>query len=149
MRAARRADELLSGCNEQRRREFMPVRAAVAGKAGVHQAQTSQQLRARAEGAADARHAGALVQGQGGGDMQHLVHAGLRRLRHSSAGVGRKRLEIPARTLGVQDTQRQRGFSRAGHAGDADDLAQWDLDIDIFEIMDFCAPDEHGIDHVC
>ena len=39
MHAARRADELLPGRDEQRRGQIMAIRAAVAGKAGIHQPQ--------------------------------------------------------------------------------------------------------------
>ena len=101
MHAARRADELLPGRDEQRRGQIMAIRAAVAGKAGIHQAQTVQKLRSRAERAADARHAGALVQGQRGRYIQHLVHAGPRCLRHAAAGIGGQGLEIAARAFGI------------------------------------------------
>ena len=66
----------------------MPIRAAVAGQAGVHQPQAVEQLRPRAEGAADPRHAGPLVEGQGRRDIQHLVHIRPGRLGHPASCVG-------------------------------------------------------------
>ena len=106
MRAALRADELLARGDEQRGRYIVSVRAAVAGKTGIHETQAVQKLRPCAEGAADARHAGALMQRQCRGNIQHLVHAGFGRLRHAAASVGGKRFKIAARTLGIQHAER-------------------------------------------
>lgn len=80
----------------------MPVRAAVACEAGVHEPQAVQQFRAGAEGAADARHARPLVQRQRRRDIQHLFHRGFRSLGHPAAGVGGQRLQIPAGAFGIQ-----------------------------------------------
>ena len=77
----------------------MPIGAAVACKAGIHQLQTVQQLRSCTEGAANARNTGALMQGQRGGDIHHLVHAGLCRLGHTAAGVGREGFQVSAGAL--------------------------------------------------
>ena len=148
MHAARRADELLPGRDEQRRGQIMAIRAAVAGKAGIHQAQTVQKLRSRAERAADARHAGALVQGQCGRYIQHLVHAGPRCLRHAAAGIGGQGLEIAARAFGIQHAQRQRRLAGPGHACDPDDFSKWNIDVNIFQVVDLCSTDQHLIDHV-
>ena len=148
MHAARRADELLPGRDEQRRGQIMAIRAAVAGKAGIHQAQTVQKLRSRAERAADARHAGALVQSQCGRYIQHLVHAGPRCLRHAAAGIGGQGLEIAARAFGIQHAQRQRRLAGPGHACDPDDFSKWNIDVNIFQVVDLCSTDQHLIDHV-
>ena len=125
----------------------MPIRAAVAGKAGVHEPQAVQKLRPGAEGAADARHAGALMERQRGGDIQRLVHTGLGSLGHAAAGVGGQGLQITPGTLGVQHPQRQGRLARAGHPCDAHDLTQRDIDIYIFQIVDLRATDQHFIDH--
>ena len=119
----------------------MPVGAAVAGQAGVHQPQAVEQLRPRAEGAADSRHAGPLVEGQGRRDIQHLVHIRPGRLGHPAAGVGGQGLQIPPGALGIQNPKCQRGFSRAGYPGDADDLVQLNFYVNIFQIVDSGAPD--------
>ena len=88
MGAALRAGQLLPRRHRQGGRHIVPVGAAVAGQAGVHQPQAVEQLRPRAEGAADSRHAGPLVEGQGRRDIQHLVHVRPGRLGHPAAGVG-------------------------------------------------------------
>ena len=66
----------------------MAVGAAVTGQPGKHQPKAVQQLRSRAEGAADAGHAGPLVQRQRGGDVQYLVYLRLCGLRHAPPGIG-------------------------------------------------------------
>ena len=119
----------------------MPVGAAVAGQAGVHQTQAVEQFCPRAEGAADSRHAGPLVEGQGRRDIQHRIHIRPGRLGHPTAGVGGQGLQIPPGALGIQDPQRQRGFSGAGDPGDANDLVQRNFYVNIFQIVDSGTPD--------
>ena len=99
----------------ERRRQIVPVRAAVAGKTGIHEPQAVQKLRPCAEGAADARHAGPLVQRQRGGDVKHLIHLCLGGLGHAAAGVGGQRVKVAARALGIQHAECQRRFARPGH----------------------------------
>ena len=147
MCTAGRADQLLPGGDCEGRGQVVPIRAAMVGKTREHEPQTVQQLRPRAEGAADAGHAGTLMQRQRRRNIENLVHAGLRRLRQAAARVGRERLEIAARAFGIEHAQRQRGFARAGDAGNADDFSQRDLDVDVFQIVNPCAPNEHMIDH--
>ena len=83
----------------------MPVWTGMIGKAGEHQPQTIQQLCPCAEGTADARHTGALMQRQRSGSIQHLLHTGFGRLGHAAAGIGGERLKIALGTLGIQHTQ--------------------------------------------
>ena len=147
MRAALRADELLARGDEQRRRYIVSVRAAVAGKTGIHEPQAVQKLRPCAEGAADARHAGALMQRQRRGNIQNLVHAGFGCLRHAAAGVGGECLEIAAGALRIQHAERERRLAGPGHARNADDLPERDVNVNILEIMDFRPADQHFIDH--
>ena len=85
----------------------MPVRAAVAGQTGEHQPQTVEQLRAGAEGAADAGQAGPLVQSERGRHVQHLVHVGLCGLRHAPPGVGGEGLQIAPGALRIQHAEGQ------------------------------------------
>ena len=127
----------------------MPVRAAVTREPREHQAQAVQQLGARAEGAADARNAGALVQRQRSGNIQHLVHIGLCGLRHAAARVGGERLQIAPGALRIQHAERERGFAGAGYPGDADDFVQRHVDIDIFQIVHPRAPDADLLRSVC
>ena len=139
--AADGADDFPFRRDAHRRRAIVPVGAAVGSEAREHQTQAVEQLRPGAESGADAGHTGPLVQGQGRGDIQHVVHIGPRGLRHAPARIGGERLQIAARALRVQDTQRQRGFPGAGHARDPDDLVQRNVDIDDLQIVDPRAPD--------
>ena len=118
----------------------MPIGAAMAGQTGVHQPQVVEQLRPRAERAADSRHAGPLVERQRGRDVQHLIHIRPGRLRHPAARVGGQGLQIPPGALGIQNPQRQGGFSGAGDPGDAHDLIEWNLYVNVFQIVDSGAP---------
>ena len=147
MHAALRAGQLLPRGDQQRRRQVVPVGAAVAGEAGVHEPQAVQELRPRAERAADAGHAGALVQRQRRRNVQHVIDCRAGGLRHPAARVGRQRLQIAARALGVQHTQRQRRLAGTGHARDADDLIQRNVHVNIFQVVDLCSAYKHMIDH--
>ena len=147
MHAALRAGQLLARGDQQRRRQVVPVGAAVAGEAGIHEPQTVQELCPRAERAADAGHARALVQRQRRRNVQHVIDAGSGGLRHPAARVGRQRLQIAARALGIQHAQRQRRLAGTGHARDADDLIQRNVHVNIFQVVDLCSTYKHMIDH--
>ena len=125
----------------------MPVGAAVAGKPGEQEPQAVQQLRSRAEGAADTRHTGALVQRQGGGDIQRLLHTGLGGLGHAAAGIGGEGLQIPPGALGIQHPQSQGGLAGAGYARYAHDFPQGDVYINILQIVDLGPTNQHFINH--
>ena len=131
-RAALRAVNRLLGGNVQRRRDVMAVRAAVARQAGEHQAQTVQEFRSGAEGAADAGHTGPLVQRQRGRHVENFIDLGLGGLGHAAAGVGGQGIQVAPRTLGVEHTQCQRRLARPGHARNADDFIQRHIDVDVF-----------------
>ena len=132
MSIALRAHQLLSGGNQQGGPQIMPVGAAMIRKAGVHEPQTVQKLRSRAEGAPDAGYPGTLVQCERGGDIQHLVHTCLGCLRHAAARVGGQCLQITPRPFGIQHAQSQRGLAGAGHTGNADNFIQRYLYINVF-----------------
>ncbi len=87
------------------------------------------------------------MQRQCGGDIQHLVHAGFGRLRHSAAGIGGERFEIPARPFRIQHAQRQRGFAGAGHTRNSHNFAQRNIYINVFQIVDLRPTDKHFIYH--
>ena len=129
---ADRTADLFFRRHVQGRRDIVPVGTAMAGQAGVHEAQAVEKLGPRAKGAADPRDAGTLVQGQRGGHIAQLVHLGLGRLGHAAAGVGGERFQIAPGALGVQNAQGQRGFSGAGDAGDSHDLMERYIRIDVF-----------------
>ena len=140
-RAAHRAHQLLPRRHRQGGRHVVPIGAAVAGQAGPHQPQAVEELRPGAEGAADARHAGPLVQRQGRRDVQHLVHVRPGRLGHPAAGIGGQGLQIPPGALGVQHPQGQGGLPRPGDPGHPHDPVQGHVHIHIFQIVYPGAPD--------
>ena len=125
----------------------MPVGAPVDGKTGVHEPQTVEQLRSRTKGTADSRDSGALMQRQRGGDVQNLVNAGFRRLRHSSARVGRQGFQIAPGALRIQNAQRQRRFSGTGNPGNAHNFSEGNVHIDIFQIVDLRPTNQYFINH--
>ena len=89
------AAQRLSHRHVCRRRNIVPVRAAVLRQTREHEPQAVQQLRPRAECAADARHARTLMQRQRRWDIQRLIHLRARRLRHPPPRVGGQRIQIP------------------------------------------------------
>ena len=111
------------------------------GQPGEHEPQAVEQLGTGAEGAADARYTGALVQGQSRRDIEHLVHLSPGSLGHPAAGVGGEGLQVAPGALSIEDTQCQGGFARTGDAGNADDLVEGDIHINIFEVVNPCASD--------
>ena len=98
---ADRAEDGLLGRHIQRRLQIMPVGTAVAGKAGEHQSEAVEKLRHRAKGAADARNARTLMQGERSGNIADVIGHCARRLRHPPPGVGRKGLQIAPGSLGI------------------------------------------------
>ena len=125
----------------------MPIWASVAGKPGIHKAEAVQKLRARAEGAADSRNTRALVQGKGGRDVENLVHLRFGRLGHPPSCVGREGVQIPTRALGVENAQGEGGFAGTGEPGNADNLIERYIHINIFQVMDSCSADFNFINH--
>ena len=86
----------------------MPVGAAVAGKAGIHQSQTVEKLCSCTEGTPDAGHTGTLMQRQSSRNIQNFIHTGFGSLRHAAAGVGGESFKIAPGALRIQHTQRKR-----------------------------------------
>ena len=128
MRTARRADELKVRCDVHRRRHPVPVRAAVAREAGEHEAQAVQELRHRAERAADAGDARPLTERERRRDIADGADIGDSRLRHAPPRVRRER-------FGIEHAERERGFPRARDAGDADNFMERDVDVDVLQVM--------------
>ena len=96
MCAAFRTDQFLAGGDRQRGSQIVPVWTAVFCQPGIHQAQTVQKFRARAEGTPDTGNAGALVQRQSRRHVQDLVYLRFGRLCHAPPGISRKRVQISA-----------------------------------------------------
>ena len=125
----------------------MSVGTAMIRQARIHESKSVEELRPRAEGAANAWRRGALMQSERGGGVKDVVDACFRRLRHASTSVGGKRFEIASRAFCVEDSKRQRGFSGAGDADNSDDFIKRDIDVDVFEIMDLRAAHEYFFNH--
>ena len=145
--AADGTDERALGGDVQRGGDGVAVGAAVLGQAREHQAQAVEQLRAGAEGGADARDAGALAQGERGGDVERLVDLGAGGLGQAAAGVGGERLEVAAGALRIEDAEGQRALAAAGDPRHGDDFAQGDRDVDVLEVVDARPADFHCADH--
>ena len=71
----------------------------------VHQTQTVQQFCPRSEGRANTGNGRALVQGKGGGNIQHLVHIRTRSLCHTPPCISGQGIQIPPGAFGVQYAQ--------------------------------------------
>ena len=107
----------------------------MAADAREQKAQAVQELGGGAERAAHAGDGGPLVQREGGGHVQHLVHVGAPRLREAAARVGGERLEVAARALGVQHAEGERRLARPRHARDAHEAVQRDVDVEVLQVV--------------
>ena len=143
-RPADRADRLPHRGHIHGRLHIVAVGAAVAGQAREHEPQAVEELRHGPEGAPDPGDARPLVQGQGCRHIADVVHMGPRRLRHPPSGVGRQRLQIPARPLRVQNAQGQGGLARSRYARYGRDLIEWNIHIDVFQIVYSRSPHLHA-----
>lgn len=135
LRAAHGAGDLLHGRHMQGRFHIVAVRAAVARQARKHKAQAVQQFRRRAERAAYARYAGALVQGQGCRHVAHVVHLGLLGLGHTAARIGGKGLQVAAGPFRIEHAQGQGRFARPGYAGNGRNRVERYIDVDSLQVM--------------
>ena len=89
----------------------------------------------RSEGTPDAGHARSLMERKRCGNMEHLVDICPRRLRKPPARIGRERLKVAPRALGVEDAERERRFAGPGDARHADDFIERNVDVDVPEIV--------------
>jgi hypothetical protein len=63
------------------------------------------------------------------------VDVGLFHQLQELARIGRQRLDIAALAFGIQRVERERGFARAGQAGDDDQLVARQVEIDVLEVV--------------
>ena len=134
-RAALGADQLFAGCDGERRRHEVTVRADVARKPRVHQPEAVAEFRKRAESTADVRHRGALVKRERGRHVLYLVHVGGFGLGEPAARVRGQRFEVAARALGVQHAQRERRLAAPRHAGYRHEFSERYVYVYIFKVM--------------
>src|SRR5208337_3368251 len=83
----------------------------------------------------------------GRGDAVDLVHGGLFHAVEELAGVGRKRLDVAPLPLGVDGVEDQRGFARAGDAGNDRQPVVGQVDGDVLEVMDPRSVDPQQLRH--
>ena len=67
--------------------------------------------------------------------MQNLVHLSMFGLCQATAGIGAECFQVATRALGIKNPQRQRTLARARHAGNAHELSQRNIDIDVLEVV--------------
>lgn len=138
--AAGRAGDFLHGCDRKRWRAVVPIGAAVTRKPGEHEPQTIEQFGKRSECTADAGNPRALPKRKRRRHISDILHIRAFRLRHPPASVGGEGFQVSAGSLRIQHAERERGFPRAGDPGDHHDLVQWDIDINVLQVMDLRAP---------
>ena len=88
---------------------------------------------------------GFLLDGDGRREALDHVHIGLVQPPQELAGVSGEAFHITPLAFGVQRVERQRGFARAGHAGDDDELVARDIEIDVFQVVGARATDADAV----
>ena len=78
---------------------------------------------------------GLLLDRDGGRQAVDLVDVRLLHHLQELPGVGRQRLDVAALALGVDGVEGERGFARAGQAGEHHQLVARDLDVDVLEVV--------------
>ena len=111
------------------------MRAYVLSATRKQKAQAVEQLGHGTESRAHTRYGRTLVQRERRRHMQHLVDAGTPRLREATARVGGERLEIAPAAFRIEHAKRQRALARTRHAGYTHKFAQWNVDVDVFEVV--------------
>ena len=114
----------------------MPIGTPMRSQPRIHQPQTVQKLRSRAKRTPDSRNSRPLMQRKCRRHIQNFIHLCLRRTRHTSSRISRKRFQIPPGSLRIQHPQRQRRLPGAGHTCDAYDLVQGDIYVYVLQVVD-------------
>ena len=108
------------------------LRAVRRADARPEQAEIVIDLRHGADGRARVAARRFLVDGNGGRKTVDIVHIRLFHLAEEHARVRRKALHIPALSFGIDRVENERGFARAGNAGEYHELVARDLQRNIF-----------------
>ena len=85
-----------------------------------------------------------LLQRDCGRQAFDRIDVGHRHLLKEAPGVRGDRLQVAALRFGVERRERQRRLARAGDAAEDHQRVARDIDVDILEVVDACAPD---VDH--
>ena len=109
---------------------------------GVEEAEVVVDLGDGADGGAGAAAGGLLLDGDGGAEAVDGVDVGPLHLVEELAGVGGEGLDVAALALGVDGVEGERGFARAGEAGDDGQGVARDGDVDVAEVV--LAGSAHG-----
>ena len=88
-----------------------------------------------ADGRARVLRGGLLLDRDGGRQAVDLVDVRLLHHLEELPRVGRQALDVAALALGVDRVEGERGFARAGQAGEHDELVARDGDVDVLEIV--------------
>ena len=88
-----------------------------------------------ADGRARIARGGLLLDGDGGRQAVDLVDVRLLHHLQELPRVGRKAFHIAALALGIDGVESERGFARAGQAGEHHELVARDVEVDILEIV--------------
>ncbi|GAB1412783.1 hypothetical protein MASR1M97_15190 [Candidatus Desulfobacillus denitrificans] len=113
-----------------------PAAAAVEPRrARVEQLEVVVQLRHGADGGARGAHRVGLVDGDGRRDAVDAVDLRAVLPVEELPRVGREGLDVAALALGIEGVEDQRALARAGDAGDDDQLAGGQIDIQVFQVV--------------
>ena len=88
-----------------------------------------------ADGRARIARSGFLLDGDGGRQAVDLIDVRLLHHLKELAGVSRQALDIAALALGIDGVEGERGFARAGQAGEHHQLVARNVEIDVFEVV--------------
>jgi hypothetical protein len=109
--------------------------------AGEEEAQVVVDLGGGADGGARVAAAGALLDGDRGGEALDEVGVGLGELGEELARGGAEALDVAALALGEDGVEGEAALARAGGAGDDDELAAREVEVDALQVVGAGAAD--------
>ncbi|MPM86728.1 hypothetical protein SDC9_133819 [bioreactor metagenome] len=114
---------------------------------GVKQPQVIVDFGHRGDGGARVAARGALLDGNRRRQSFDVIDLGLLEPVEKLPGVGRKALDIAALSLGIKRIEGERRLAGTGQPGDDHQLVARDFDVDVFEVVLACAPDDDIVEH--
>jgi hypothetical protein len=121
------------------------VRTMGHSRAGVQEPEEIVDAGGRRQRAARMHGRNALLDRQNGGQPLDFVDVGALHLIEVGARPGREGFEIPALPLGEKGVEGERAFTAAADAGDGNQRAAGNIDVDILQIVDPRPADADGI----
>ena len=116
---------------------------------GKKQSHIVMYLGDRSNGRAGIFRGGFLIYGDGGRKTVDAVHIRFFHLSQKHSGIGRKRLDISALTLGIEGIEGKGGFSRARNPSENNQLVPGNCHIYIFKIICPCAFYYYAVSRHC